>query len=38
MNFIPRKNRNTRYSMQESVNRNLGLDRLRDPQKMPGFQ
>ena len=38
MNVIPRKNRNTRYSMQESVNRNLGLDRLRDPQKMPGFQ
>ena len=38
MNVIPRKNRNTRYSMQDSVNRNLGLDRLRDPQKMPGFQ
>lgn len=38
MNVIPRQNRNTRYSMQESVNRKLGLDRLRDPQKMPGFQ
>lgn len=38
MNIIPRNNRNTRYSMQESVNRKLGLDRLRDPQKMPGFQ
>ena len=38
MNVIPRKNRNTRYSMQESVTGRLGLDRLRDPQKMPGFQ